>query len=243
MFGKVNLKEALERQREVQRESKQNDTLKEFKRLFEAEWENEKRRWDTLKKGAVSAELPSAAPLSEERIFDYNTIKRLCIDYRLRFLSTKQFKGEIPRHALDAIRETEQLVGQNLDSFMIMAPSSMFKLEDANKDPLLFTPLADGRFYLIDKWGNDLAWYRKWSTSPIKNPMNLLFTVVILSAVLAAFIPTSLLSGGSEGSYFSFMRLIAFGWNVIFFLGITSYFWFASHAKFSVQSWNSKHFN
>lgn len=243
MFENVNLKKVLEKERSVQREERQNATLTEFKRLFEADWENEKRRLNTIQQGSISSDLPSSENLPEERIFDHLSIKKLCVDYRLRFLSTKQFKGEIPRHALNEIKETEKRLGRNIDSFMIIAPSKMFRLEDANKDPLLFAPLSDGRFYLIDKWGNDLAWYRKWIALPVKTPANLLTTIVILSAVLAAFIPSSLLSTNGTGSYFSFMRLIAFGWNVIFILGISSYFWFASHAKFSVQAWNSKNFN
>lgn len=242
MFEKVNLKEALIKKRDVTRDSEQNATLSEFKRLFEAEWENERRVLSTLKKGAVSSFLPSPEHLSEDRIFTSENIKNLCIDYRLRFLSTKQFKGEIPRHALQSIKETESKTGQNLDSFMIVAPSKLFKLEDVNTDPLLFAPLSDGRFYLIDKWGNDMAWYRKLISWPVRTPMTLFITVLALSAILAAALPGQMLTNGT-GEYFSFMRLIAFGWNVIFLLGIVSYFWFASHAKFSAHAWNSKHFN
>jgi hypothetical protein len=241
MFENVNLEEALMKERDVKRDSRKNETLREFKRLFEAEWENEKRVRQTISKGAVSSELPSARNLPADRIFEYDSIRKLCLDYRLRFLSTKQFRGEIPRHALQSIRETENKVGKPIDSFMIMAPAKMFKLEDVNSDPLLFAPLDDGRFYLIDKWGGDLSWFRKWTALPVKTPVHLLTAIVVLSAILTLMIPGTLLS--FDQGYLSVMRLVAFCWNVIFLLGITSYFWFASHAKFSVHAWNSRHFN
>ncbi len=241
MFEKVNLERALEKERNVQKEISENQILSQFKSLFEAEWEKDQRVLQTINKGATSSILPSADNLSEERIFDIESIKNLCIKYRLRFLSTKQFKGDIPSMAISSIKETEMKVGHNIDAFMIAAPSKLFKLEDSNKDPLLFAPLDDGRFYLIDKWGDDMAWYRKIVNWPLTSPLTLLITLLGLSGLLAAVIPSSLLS--ASGEFLSFMRLVAFGWNVIFLLGITSYLWFASHAKFSIHAWNSKTFN
>ncbi len=241
MFEKVNLERALEKERNVQKEISENQILSQFKSLFEAEWEKDQRVLRTINKGATSSILPSADNLSEERIFDIESIKNLCIKYRLRFLSTKQFKGDIPSMAISSIKETEMKVGHNIDAFMIAAPSKLFKLEDSNKDPLLFAPLDDGRFYLIDKWGDDMAWYRKIVNWPLTSPLTLLITLLGLSGLLAAVIPSSLLS--ASGEFLSFMRLVAFGWNVIFLLGITSYLWFASHAKFSIHAWNSKTFN
>jgi hypothetical protein len=143
--------------------------------------------------------------------------------------------------AISSIKETEMKVGHNIDAFMIAAPSKLFKLEDSNKDPLLFAPLEDGRYYLIDKWGDDMAWYRKIVNWPVTSPITLLATVLALSGLMAAAIPSSLLS--ASGDFFNLMRIVAFGWNVIFLLGITSYLWFASHAKFSIHAWNSKTFN
>jgi hypothetical protein len=159
----------------------------------------------------------------------------------LRFLSTKQFKGEIPAEAIAEAKKAEKATGQSADAFMIAAPSSMFKLEDANKDPLLFMPLEDGRFYLVHQWGNDMAWYRKMIFWPVSSPLAFATSFLMLSLLITLFIPSSLLS--SSGEFFNFMRLVAFGWNIIFLLGITSYLWFASHSKFSIHAWNSKTFN
>jgi hypothetical protein len=241
MFEKVNLERALLNERKVQKENSENQVLSQFKSLFEAEWENDRRVLRTMDNGATSSKLPSSDNLSEERIFDLESIKTLCVKYRLRFLSTKQFKGDIPSSAISSVKETEQIIGHNIDAFMIAAPSKLFKLEDSNKDPLLFAPLEDGRFYLIDQWGDDMAWYRKIVNWPLTSPITLLLAVLSVSGLLTVLIPSSLLS--SSGEFLNFMRLVAFGWNVIFLLGITSYLWFASHAKFSIHAWNSKTFN
>jgi hypothetical protein len=241
MFEKVNLERALRNERKVQKEYSGNQILSQFRGLFETDWENDQRVLGTIKRGAISAELPSADNLSEDRIYDLDSIRNLCIKYRLRFLSTKQFKADFPHSALSAVKQTERQIGQNLDAFMIAAPASLFQLEDSNKDPLLFAPLEDGRFYLIDKWGDDLAWYRKLINWPLTSPITLIATLLSFCGVLTAAIPSTLLS--ESGEYFTFMRLIAFGWNVIFLLGISSYLWFASHAQFSIHAWNSKTFN
>lgn len=241
MFDKVNLERALTNERNVQKKSEENQILSQLKSLFEAEWENDQRVLRTFNKGAISSDLPSPSNLSEERIYDLDSIRNLCVKYRLRFLSTKQFKGEIPTQALLSVKGVERKVGHDLEAFMIAAPAKMFNLEDSNKDPLLFTPLNDGRFYLIDKWGDDLAWYRRAINWPLTSPITLLFTLLGVAGILALLIPSDQLS--ASGQFLNSMRIVAFGWNIFFLLGITSYLWFASHAKFSIHAWNSKTFN
>jgi len=241
MFDKVNLEKALVTEREGKRKSSSSQVLDQFKGLFRAEWENDTRILETISKGCISAELPSHEGLDEHRIFDLNSIRNLCIKYRLRFLSTKQFKGRIPRETFAEIKATEKIVGKRLDAFMVAAPASLFQLEDSNKDPLLFAPLQDGRFYLIHQWGKDLVWYRKLINWPLTSPLTLLTTIIGIGFLITSLIPTSLLS--TNGDFFNFMRIVALGWIVVFLLGIASYFWFTSHGKFSIHAWNSKTFN
>ena len=241
MFDKVNLEKALIKERNVKKERNGNEILDQFKELFRTEWENDQRILSTIHEGVVSRRLPLPGALDEEKIYDIEAIRSLCIKYRLRFLSTNQFSGKIPREAFTKIKKTENKLGQTLDAFMIAAPASVFKLEDANKDPLLFAPLEDGRFYLLHQWGSDMSWYRRIINWPLTSPLTLISTILALSLFLTLVIPTHWLS--TDGSFFNFMRLFALGWNVIFSLGVSSYFWFASHGKFSIHAWNSKTFN
>lgn len=240
MFDKVNLEDELKALRKREK-AQGEDTLNAFKELFQADWEREKAILNSLNKGAKSSELLIPKNLEEDRIFSLGEIKKLCLKYRLRFLSTKYFKKDYPQEALAKIKETEALTGQRIEAFAILAPASMFKLEDANKDPLLFAPLSDGRFYLIHKWGGDLNGWRKTLAWPAKTLLNLLITITVLSVFFAAIIPTEWILSG--GSYFNFYRFGFVGFNMIFLTGIVSYFWLALNQKFSVEAWNSNTFN
>jgi hypothetical protein len=241
MFENVDLKTELYHTREARSKSGEEKTLSEFKNLFKADWERENRISETLSRGAISSELPALNFGLKQEIFSLGDIKALCLKYRLRFLSTKHFKGDIPREALSAVKNTEAQLGEEIPAFMMVAPSTMFKLEDANKDPLLMAPLNDGRFLLIHKWGNDLAWYRRLLAWPTKTLINLMATIAIVSLLIAAITPLSLLS--QSGHYFNFYRIAFFGWNMIFLSGLVSYFWFALNQKFSVNAWDSSTFN
>jgi hypothetical protein len=241
MFENVDLKAELYNARKARSKSGEEKTLSEFKNLFKADWERENRIGETLSRGAISCDLPALSSDLKQEIFSLKDIKALCLKYRLRFLSTKFFKGEIPREAVNAIKNTESRLGEEIPAFMMVAPSTMFKLEDANKDPLLLAPLNDGRFLLIHKWGNDLAWYRRLMAWPTKTLVNLMATIAIISFLIAAFTPMSLLS--QTGNYFNFYRVAFFGWNMVFLSGLVSYFWFALNQKFSVNAWDSSTFN
>src|SRR5699024_4404510 len=46
--------------------------------------------------------------LDSERIYHIDDIKEICINYRLRFLSTKYFKGKYPDKELETIKEMEK---------------------------------------------------------------------------------------------------------------------------------------
>ena len=85
--------------------------------------------------------------LQTENIYHIEQIKNICIDYRLRFLDAKYFKGVIPQSAVSKIKQLEKDHGIEIKGFKIMAPSRLFKLQDKD-DPLLFAPLGNGYFYL-----------------------------------------------------------------------------------------------
>lgn len=109
-----------------------------------------------------------------------NQIKHICVDYRLRFLDAKYFKGEIPQEAIHKIKHLEKTHKIEMKGFKIIAPSKLFKLEDKN-DPLLLAPIGNDYFYLIHKWGNDLHPLRKLLMWPFKNIVNLIVLVLVIS--------------------------------------------------------------
>ena len=116
--------------------------------------------------------------LERDRIFHVQDIKKTCIDYRLRFLDSKYFKGDFPNSTTEKIKTFKNSHKINHVDLKVMAPSKLFKLKNAD-DPLLFCNLGNEYFYLIDKWGNDLSYFRKLKMWPFKSLKNILIFLVI----------------------------------------------------------------
>ena len=67
--------------------------------------------------------------METKNIFHKDTIKSICVRYRLRFLDSNLFKGEYPKNITKIISNIERSMSLNLNNFMIMAPSKLFKLK------------------------------------------------------------------------------------------------------------------
>ena len=176
--------------------------------------------------------------LETDKIYHISQIKKICIDYRLRFLDSKYFKGEIPQEAFSKIKQMEMEHEIEMKGFKIVAPSKLFKLADKD-DPLLFAPIGNNYFYLVHKWGNDLHPLRKLLVLPFKNIVNLAVLVFFISCLCTALVPDGLFSKSGSGSekmviFFFMFKCIA---SVVIFYG------FALGKNFNPAIWNSKYFN
>ena len=174
--------------------------------------------------------------LKNENIFHINTIKSTCVDYRLRFLDIKYFKGEIPLEAIEKIKQMEIDHNKKLNSFKIMAPSIMFRLKKTD-DPLLFIPIGSNYFYLIHKWGNDLSPLRKIRMWPFRSITNLLLTLLFLSYFVTLITPISIFTKNPNSSGFWILFLFMFKAlvSIVLFLGV------ALGKNFNPKIWNSKY--
>lgn len=176
--------------------------------------------------------------LEMDRIYHIETIKTICIDYRLRFLDSKYFKGVIPTSAISKIKALEKQHDTNLDGFKIMAPSKLFKLADKD-DPLLFAPIGNNYFYLIHKWGNDLHPLRKMLVWPFKDIVNLTLVTLVVSYFATLLVPHGLFSKSNSSAEF---------WIIYFFMfksvaAVVLFYGFAMGKNFNPAIWNSKYFN
>lgn len=176
--------------------------------------------------------------LETDRIYHIDQIREICIDYRLRFLNSKYFKGKIPPDAVSKIKRLEKEHNIEVKGFRIIAPSKLFKLEDKD-DPLLFAPIGNNYFYLIHKWGNDLHPLRKWLMWPFKGVVNLTLVTLVISYLVTTLVPEGLFTKSSSTAEF---------WIIFFFMfkGIASvviFYGFALGKNFNPAIWNSKYFN
>jgi len=190
----------------------------------------------------IGGKLGEFSNYNTENIFSLQDIKMLCIDYNLRFLDAAFFKGKIPKEAINKIKFIEDQTLQEFENFKIIAPAKRFILEDENADPLLFVNLGNDKFLFIHKWGNDLQWFKKLVSIPIRNYVNLAITAIVFSALLSICIPNSWLSTLGDLNYLNFFRLLFFFWISLVSLSLTSFFWFSFRNNVSEDIWNKNTF-
>lgn len=176
--------------------------------------------------------------LDSDKIYHIDEIEQICIDYRLRFLDAKYFKGPLPTETLSKINTLEKEHHIEIQGFKIIAPSKLFKLEDKD-DPLLFAPIGNGYHYLIHQWGNDLHPLRRLLMWPFKNIINLTILVLLVSFLVTLLIPNGLFSKSSTNAQF---------WILYFFMfkciaSIVIFYGFALGKNFNPAIWNSKYYN
>jgi len=236
IFNRLNIKSELVKER-----SRQQRLMNDVTGILNESLERDKDVLNRLRNSGSSSAI-SVSEADENRIYTLDQIRKICIRYRLRFLSTSLFKATFPYEAISRINELEKKLNRKIDDFRIIAPSKAFDLENINQDPLLFAQLEDGRFFLIHHWGKDLKWYRKILTWPLQNFTTYFVSLWFFAAALAFSIPASVMHVLSKDSEM-FLRLWLTVHCFIAFMGIT--FWLAmSYEKtFSSLNWESKYYN
>lgn len=175
--------------------------------------------------------------LESENIYHINQIQEICINYRLRFLDAKYYKSDIPQQALAKIKYLNDNHNTELHGFKIMAPSKLFKLENAD-DPLLFAPIGNGYYYFIHKWGNDLHPLRKLMMWPVKHLENFMLTSFVFSFLFTILVSEVFMTDAS-GTEFFLLFMFMFKWIV----AIAMYYGFAKGKNFNTSIWKSKYYN
>ena len=172
--------------------------------------------------------------MKTRNIFHKDTIKKICVRYRLRFLDSNLFKGEYPKNITKIIGKIERNHNTTLSNFMIMAPSKLFKIKSPD-DPILFVPIGNDYYYLIHKWGEEFNYLRKLMVLPFKNIDNLTIFSVLVSVLFALlgklFVPSLTFS-----EVFILFLFLVKGFIFIFF-----YMFFLTRRNFSESIWNSKY--
>lgn len=169
-------------------------------------------------------------------IFHISHIEKICVNYRLRFLDTKYFKGTYPEEVIEKITTLEKKHNTVLDGFKIIAPSKLFRLDKAD-DPLLFAPMGNDYYYLIHKWGTDLHPLRRLKYWGVKNVENLGISIFAISFFLTV-ITKNIIYGGNVHFGHLFMLFLFYVKGV---LGMLFIFGASSGKNFSEYCWLSKY--
>ena len=172
--------------------------------------------------------------METKNIFHKDTIKSICVQYRLRFLDSNLFKGDYPDNITKVISDIEKKHETTLSNFMIMAPSKLFKIKSPD-DPILFVPIGNDYYYLIHKWGEEFNYLRKLLVLPFKNIDNLTVFSILVSVFFALVGKLFMPSLSSSEVFILFLFLVK-GFIFIFF-----YMFFLTRRNFSESIWNSKY--
>lgn len=176
--------------------------------------------------------------LERARIFNSEEIKYICTTHRLKFLGSKLYKPEIPYPSIMMIKELNLNFRKELKEFKILAPAETFVHKKDPLDSMLFATTNDGNFYLINRWGRSLKWYRKILFWPMRQFENLFITVALVTLIITLSLPTWLITLDHKAEYWSGYRAAAFFHILIFNMGVTAYITFAFAKNFSSTVWN-----
>ncbi len=235
---RLNLLEKLDKERSKANENKLLDDVKSF--LSQLQNEDENIRNQVLKNKDSDDEINNFVfdNLDSNRIYHISQIEKICVNYRLRFLNSNLFKGDLPQEAIQEIKRLNTEHHTELRGFKIMAPSKLFKLKNAD-DPILMAPMGNGYYYFIQKWGNDLHPLRRFFVWPVKTLENFIFSMFVLSLILTALVPNDLFMNESSRTEFFLLFIFMFKW----LLGMALYYGFAKGKNFNTAIWQSKYFN
>lgn len=235
----VDLEKALSRTRNKQTRKEPDEVLQAFQELLAQDDATEEQIQKRIFNGGGASPQLALSKLDPQKIYRVEDIKKLCTDYRLRFLDSQYFRGDIPYEATMKIKKLQRTHQTKIEQFKIMAPAPMFELEYQDKDPLLFIPLGQDRYYLVHKWGNDLHPLRKLVVFPFRTFRSLLASIAGLAAFIVCCIPSSVLMGPYDKSTLG-IRVIFFFYLFISFAGLTALYGFSRVKNFNSALWNSR---
>jgi len=230
---KVNLFEELLKERSKQIST--NELMSLIKNIWVKEDSKKERITQSLKDvNNGSFNQLKFDEMETKNIFHKDTIKNICVRYRLRFLDSNLFKGDYPKNITKIISDIEKKHDTKLINFMIMAPSKLFKIKSPD-DPILFVPIGNDYYYLIHKWGEEFNYLRKLLVLPFKNIDNLTIFSVLVS-VFFAFLGKLFIPSLTFSEVFILFLFLVKGFIFIFF-----YTFFLTRKNFSESIWNSKY--
>lgn len=236
LINKVNLeKELISERKKFKTEMA---ILEDVKAIFaENEIERELIKQTLQEKSSTKTNQLKFDLLETDKIFHLEQIKKICIDYRFRFLDSSIFKNEIPEEAISKIRDIEKKHDTKLEGFKIIAPSKAFHLLNYD-DPLLFVPIGNNYYYLIHQWGTEINPWRKLMVLPFKNLGTFTVTAVVLSVLLAMLVPENNLS---KSVPMASLIVFLFAFKSIF--AVFAYYFFMMGKNFNEEIWKREYYN
>ena len=228
----------LEEMANAQIEFEQSSLINEVKSLLESDSSNEISIADRISKGITLPEEQFGwiKKLDETRKYNLESIEKICIRFRLRFLESDLFKGDIPSEAIREVKRIESSIGTTFSTFKIIAPQERFNLKDSTKDLILMAELPNGQFYYIFQWGDDMKWYEEILKYPFRHIGALAATSSAIGLLVAILVPSQFEVVHSE----FFFRFFMFSMTTCLIMTLSVITAIMYSKDFSENVWNSK---
>lgn len=174
---KINLQERLDL--EKKKDMEVLDSVKEVKLLLAGAESEDSRILRNLSENSelnrvekitqTALEIEKIESQYTGNIFTISQIKKLAVEYRLRFLNTRYFTGKFDVEVAAKIKEfgKDNNIALNeyqlKNSFFVLAPKEQFELKEKKYidpkpvDPVLFYKIDDTHYRMIHKWGSDFT--------------------------------------------------------------------------------------
>jgi hypothetical protein len=238
----VDLENKLQEVRSRLRAKDADELFETFKRAFAQNDAAEEQILQSIFGSSGEAQELDIKKLNPNHIYGLDEIKKICIDYRLRFLDAKYFKGDIPYEAITKVKALQKDQNHTIGGFKIIAPAPMFRLAEKDKDPLLFINLGNGLYYLVHKWGGEISAWRKAIMYPFRSFESLFTCIVVLAFSISMAVPSDVMMGPKDTTSMH-IRVIFFFYLFLAFSGLTALYGFSRMKNFSVALWKSKYFD
>lgn len=238
---KISVSEELLK-RKIKTSKEEDAVISEVYSILQQDLLSDKKVLENLHHYKQSFEVLNEKELDVFEVYKLDTIKTIAIDYRLKFLDSKHFKGEIPYEAVLKIKDLNTTFKKDLKHFKILGKNEAFKKTEKPSEAsslLLFAATDLGNYYLIHKWGNELPWHRKILSWPMRRFETLLASIALISLILAVSLPTRLIWLPQHADYWGTYRIGAFFHILIFNLGVSAYITFTFGKNFSANTWQN----
>lgn len=232
----INLKTELEK---AQEDYQQNVVLKQAEALLNADVNEEVRissNIKTARKLAAEPRLNQIDALDPTLIYNVEAIENICTKFRLRFLESALFKGQVPAEAIRKVKRIESATGVRFTKYRIIAPAERFRLKDSTKDPILLAELPNGKYYYIYQWGNDMDWKERFLKYPFQHMGALVTTGLAIGLVIALIVPSQFSDFKAEFFY----RFFMFSMSSALIVTLAIIVGIMYSKDFSENVWNSK---
>lgn len=238
-YSKINLSQSLQSARKQLR-THEEELLNETKRILANQLFSDKKILEHLGKYIDSFALIDEECVDKESVYTPAEIKKVAVNYRLKFLDSKHYKGEIPYEAILKIKQLNTQFGKELGEFKILAPYQAYSKKETTEQALLFVKTNHENYFLLHQWGEELSSTRSLKYWPYRSFENLGISVILLTLTLAALLPTWAITLDAKATYWSGYRGGVFFHLLIFNSAFTTFFFSAFAKNFSNVLWNRK---